>query len=90
MVGLPWCKTICKRTTRTSAARIGLRRHEARTGRHGKAPDDTGRHEVAGLITQRSLVQIQPAQRLKPLVRRGVEESALLFVFPDDCVPIEK
>ena len=56
-------QTICKRTTRTSAARDGPRRHEARSGRYGTAPDDTGRHGVAGLITQRSLVQIQPAQR---------------------------
>jgi hypothetical protein len=63
-------QTICKRTTRTSAARDGPRRHEARTERHGTAPDDTERHEVAGLITQGSLVQIQPAQREKLQVKR--------------------
>ena len=37
-------QTICKRTTRTSAAPGGPPRHEARTGRHGTAsdgPDDT-------------------------------------------------
>ena len=56
---------------RTSAAR-------GRTERHGTAPDDTGRHEVAGLITKRSLVQIQPAQRGKHQVTRGVEGSAPL------------
>src|SRR5918996_5065052 len=63
--GLPpaLVKTKCKRTTRTSAAWGGTERHEARTDQHGMAPDDKGRHEIAGLMTQRSLVQIQPAQR---------------------------
>ena len=67
---LLWCKTKCKRTTRTSAAQDGPRRHEARTVRHGTAPDDTGRHEVAGLITQR-FAGSNPARatRRKPLVR---------------------
>jgi hypothetical protein len=34
-------QTICKRTTRSSAAQGGARRHEARTGRHETAPDGT-------------------------------------------------
>src|ERR671918_1663474 len=45
-------------TGRTSAARS-----PDRAARNGTRR--TGRHEVAGLITQRSLVQIQPAQREK-------------------------
>ncbi len=50
------------------------------TGRHrtARSPDRTARngtrrtrrHEATGLITQRSLVQIQPAQRTKPQVER--------------------
>jgi len=34
-------QTICKRTTRPSAAQDGARRHEARTGRHETTPDGT-------------------------------------------------
>ena len=45
-------------TARTSAVRSPDRAALNGTRR-------TGRHEVAGLITQRSLVQIQPAQREK-------------------------
>src|SRR5919106_2528463 len=56
-------QTNCKRTTRTSAARS-----PDRTARRGTRR--TGLHGVVGLITQRSLVQIQPAQRSKS---EGVE-----------------
>ena len=34
-------QTICKRTTRNSAAQGGARRHEARTGRHETVADGT-------------------------------------------------
>ena len=66
------CLTCCKRNAneRGRPRRHGAatERYAARTDPHGTAPDGTGRHEVAGLITQRSLVQIQPAQREKPQV----------------------
>ena len=57
-------QTVRKRTTRTSAARDGRRRHEGRTGRHGAEPDGQGdtrspahTPEVAGSNPARATVQ---------------------------------
>ena len=87
-LGANHLQTKCKPTARTSAALDGLRRHEARTGRHGTAPDDTGRHRIVGLITQRSLVQIQPAQLAKVQVEglRAALEPASRLVLCLICV----
>jgi hypothetical protein len=70
-------------TGRTSAARS-----PDRTARNGTRR--TRRHEPTGLITQRSLVQIQPAQREKPQVRGpgaapGIRGPPL---FVSNCVQI--
>jgi hypothetical protein len=96
-------QTICKRTMRTSAARDGLGRHEARRTA-GNGTRRTGRHEATGLITQRSLVQIQPAQRAKPQVdgpkaAPGIREPPLFVsnlclnsrpASPHECVNRER
>jgi hypothetical protein len=70
LVGL--VQTVCQRTTRTSAARSPDRAVRNGTRR-------TRRHEPTGLITHRSLVQIQSAQQSESaggrpkggLLRRG-------------------
>jgi hypothetical protein len=73
-------QTICKPTEHNLLVRDGTRWTKPRTERHAVGRNDTRDHGVIGLITQRSLVQIQPAQPRRKSWTEGVSRSRRPFV----------